>query len=75
MVGAAVVEETAEPAPVATAGPAVAGEGHADQVVVDQPADELDSVASPADPGDRDTVVTDPDGETHVTTPDDRVRS
>ena len=42
---------------------------------VDHPADELDGVATPADNGDRDTVVTDPDGETHVTTPDDRVRS
>lgn len=71
----AVVEEAAEPAPVVPAGPAVAGEGDTDQVIVDHPADELGGVVTPADNGDRDTVVTDPDGETHSTTPDDRVRS
>jgi hypothetical protein len=72
---AAVVEEAAEPAPVVPAGPAVAGEGYADQVVVDRPANELDSVATPVDNGDRETVVTEPVDETNVTAPDDRVRS
>lgn len=69
---AAVVEEVAAPVP---AGPPVAGEGYADQVAAKRPADELDGVATPAGNGDRQTVVTEPDGETQVTSRDDRVRS
>ena len=69
---AAVVDEAA--VPVAPAGPPVAGEGYADQTAVDRPADEdFDAVRTPVDDGDQ-TVATEPDGETQVTTPDDRVR-
>jgi len=71
----AVVEEAAEPVPVVPEGPPVAGEGYADQVVVDRPSSELDGVATPVDNGDSETRVTDPDGETHVPAPDGRVHS
>lgn len=66
---AAAVEEAA--APAAPAGPAVAGEGYADQVVVDRHASDLDDVATPGDDGDSETTVTEPER----VAPDERVRT
>lgn len=65
---AAAVEEAA---PAAPAGPAVAGEGYADQVGVDRHASDLDDVVTPADDGDSETTVTEPDRVAH----DEHVRT
>jgi len=66
------VAETAEPVPVVPAGPAVAGEGYAEQVAADgRSADDLADVRTPVDDGNDETAVTERDP--RVTTPDDRI--